>query len=284
MLRRRIACFVPSSKFACAFLLTPWGNIVRDLQREIEQSASDIVDRNLDLHVERCKVRPIPAGLISTLNAILAFLAWIPIALGITYMTLGPAATLGFIPVWVLSTIYPFMKRVIPFPQVVLGAIIGGAVFPGWAGVTGEIGMESILKAMPLFAATATWVVYFDVFYATQDRADDAKIGVKSLAVLLGRDVWIFLSALGLLQVVFFAFTAMVANLSLIFWVLGLGVWTLSIPRHIWALDLENRTSGGKIFKANIKLGLYLTGVMLLELASTRVYLGNVKHLLRQGA
>ncbi|KAJ5951551.1 uncharacterized protein N7479_009964 [Penicillium vulpinum] len=231
---------------------------------------SDICDQKLDKHVERCKIRPLPAGMINTSEAIVAFICWLPITLSITWGTLGPAVTAGFIPVWVLSTIYPFMKRIMPFPQVVLGAIIGGAVFPGWVGITGDL--KNLDQALPLFFATAAWVVYFDVFYATQDRPDDEKIGVKSLAVLMGNNVQLLLAVLGALQVLLFAVTALRADMSLIFWVMGLGVWMVSMPWHILSLDLTDRRSGGRIFKSNIKLGLYLTGVSLLELFVVRVY------------
>lgn len=203
-------------------------------------------------------------------EAILAFICWLPFTFWVTWATLGPVVTISFVPVWVLSTIYPFMKRITPFPQVVLGAIIGGAVFPGWAGITGKL--EGLDQALPLFFATASWVIYFDVFYATQDRPDDEKIGVKSLAVLMGKNVWMLLTVLGALQVVLFAITALRADLSLIFWVLGLGVWVVSVPWHILSLDLKDRESGGRVFKNNIKLGLYFTGVSLLELFAVRVY------------
>jgi 4-hydroxybenzoate polyprenyltransferase len=67
-----------------------------------------------------------------------ALLAWIPVVFGVTYLTLGEAGVWTFTPVWVLSTMYLFMKRVVPFHQVILGAIIGAAVFPGWASVTDD--------------------------------------------------------------------------------------------------------------------------------------------------
>ena len=127
---------------------------------------SDLCDRNLDIHVERCKVRPLPAGMITFPEAIAAFVAWIPIVFGITFYTLGETGVMSFLPIWVLSLIYPFMKRLIPFPQVILGVIIGSAVFPGWAAITNDL--SDLDQALPLFAATMSWVIYFDVFYATQ--------------------------------------------------------------------------------------------------------------------
>lgn len=173
------------------------------------------------------------------------------------------------------------MKRLIPFPQVVLGAVIGAAVFPGWAAVTNDLsGLE---QSLPLFAATMSWVIYFDVFYATQDHQDDAKIGVKSIAVLLGDKTWIFLGGLALLQVGFFAMTALKAHLSWIFWIFGIGVWTVNLPWHVLSLDMSSRKSGGKIFKANIMLGLYMTGIALVELLFTRVYLKTLLHVFERG-
>ncbi|KAL8687473.1 MAG: hypothetical protein Q9218_006365 [Villophora microphyllina] len=220
--------------------------------------------------------------MLSYSEAIITFAAWIPIILATTYYTLGENGLITFAPIWVLSLIYPFMKRLIPFPQVVLGAIIGAAVFPGWSAITGSL--DGLDKAVPLFAATFSWVVYFDVFYAVQDREDDAKIGVKSLAVLLGNKTWIFLGVLGLLQVAFFAVTAVKANMSWIFWIFGLGVWAANLPWHVFSLDMANRKSGGKIFKANIVLGLYMTGIALVELLVTRVYLRTLLHVVSRGA
>lgn len=128
--------------------------------------SSDICDRNLDANVERCKNRPLPSGMISLAEAIVAFLAWIPITVAITYLTLDEVGLITMSPIWGLSMIYPFMKRLIHFPQVILGVIIGSAVFPGWAAVTNDL--RNLDQALPLFGATMSWVVYFDVFYATQ--------------------------------------------------------------------------------------------------------------------
>jgi len=227
-------------------------------------------------------------------EAYVALLAWLPVVLGVTYLTLGEAGVWTFAPVWILSTIYPFMKRVTSFPQIVLGAIIGAAVFPGWASVTGDF--TTLSQGLPLFFATASWVVYFDLFYAEQvsyhyqfrsvsdqvllqDRPDDIKAGVKSLAVLLGEHVHIFLAFLGLLQVGFFTLTGLRAQMSPVFWILGLGVWAINVVWHVASLDLKDRKSGGRIFKANIMLGLYMTGISVLELAVLRLSVSDLGHI-----
>lgn len=110
----------------------------------------------------------------------------------------------------------------------------------------------------------------------TQDRPDDIKAGVKSLAVLLGDNVHYFLGFLGFLQVAFFTLTGLRAEMSPVFWILGLGVWAVNVVWHVVSLDLSNRKSGGKIFKANIMLGLYMTGISILELAVSRLSMADL--------
>lgn len=102
-----------------------------------------------------------------TLNeAILALVAWLLITVGITYLTLGEVGVKTFFPIWALSFVYPFMKRVTDFPQLVVGAIMGATVFPGWAVVNNNL--DGLEQALPLSAAVMAWVVYFDILYATQ--------------------------------------------------------------------------------------------------------------------
>ena len=66
--------------------------------------------------------------------------------------------------------------------------------------------------------------------------------------------------------------------MSMMFWVFGLGVWAVNLPWHVFSLDAENPKSGGKVFKANIMLGLYMTAIALIELLITRVYLRSLLH------
>ena len=104
--------------------------------------------------------------MISLTGAGAAFIAWMFVTITTTYLMIGPLGVVNFTPTWILSATYPFMKRLIPFPQVVLGLTIGCAVLPGWVSVSNSLqGLDEII---PLFLATAAWVVYFDIFYATQ--------------------------------------------------------------------------------------------------------------------
>ncbi|KAF3095460.1 hypothetical protein TWF569_011639 [Orbilia oligospora] len=230
---------------------------------------NDIVDRNFDGKVERTKVRPLPAGMISLRSAIIAFIVEMGLTVYISYATLGFDGALVCAPVWIASTIYPFMKRVVQWPQLVLGPIIGMAVFPGWVSVAGNL--DTLRDAVPMFLATSAWVVYFDTIYATQDTNDDKKIGVKSLAVLFHNHMHQFLGFLGSIQIALLSFTARKANMSALFWSLGVCVWGLNIPFHLLSLDTKNPKTGGKVFLMNILLGLWITIVCVIELWTTTV-------------
>jgi len=65
--------------------------------------------------------------------------------------------------------------------------------------------------------------------------------------------------------------------MSLIFWVFGVGFWAGNIPWHLLLLDVLDRKSGGRVFKANIILGLYMTVVALVELLAAHVNIPGLK-------
>ncbi|CAI7639493.1 unnamed protein product [Penicillium glandicola] len=144
---------------------------VRSWSREI----GNILDQVFDKDVERCKLHPFATGPISTTEAVWAFLLWVPVTLAITHATLRETVFLYHIPVWTLNLVYPLVKRLFPFPCVVIGAMIGGAVFPGSTGPTHSTTSTIPTITTPVYPYSlqkphkAAWVVYFDILYATQD-------------------------------------------------------------------------------------------------------------------
>ncbi|KAF3941745.1 hypothetical protein ABW19_dt0200455 [Dactylella cylindrospora] len=231
---------------------------------------NDIIDRKFDAKVERTKVRPLPAGMISVQEALITFFVEMGLTAFISYRALGHDGALVCAPIWFLSAVYPFMKRVVQWPQLILGPTIGMAVFPGWVTVAG---LDTVGDAVPMVLATTAWVVYFDTIYATQDTKDDKNAGVKSLAVALQErsQIYQFLAFLGCLQTGLLAFTARHANMSIIFWSLGVLVWALNIPIQLSMLDVKKPKTGGIVFGMNILLGLWVTVVAIVELWVTTV-------------
>lgn len=173
---------------------------------------------DLDKDVERTKHRPLPSGMISYRDAVIVFIAWISAILSVTYYTFGSMAIITFAHIWLLGVIYPLTKRIMPFPHVVIGVIHGAFVVSGWVAAANSLdGWE---QGLPLFFAVMVWVIYFDVFDATQDHQDDGKIGVKSLVVVLGgENTGMLVTVLSLVQIALFTLTAFLAHVYFVFWV-----------------------------------------------------------------
>jgi 4-hydroxybenzoate polyprenyltransferase len=145
---------------------------------------NDIVDRDLDVQVERTRLRPVASGAVSVKAAwiwliLLSFIGLVVLlqlrweAEVIALASLAPVAA------------YPFMKRITWWPQAWLGIVFSWGALVGWVSVTGETDVAMLL----LYAGSIAWVIGYDTIYALQDREDDALIGVRSSALRMGARV-----------------------------------------------------------------------------------------------
>src|SRR5271156_2959036 len=173
---------------------------------------NDIVDRDLDGAVERTASRPIPSGQVSVAQAI-AFLvaqSLIGFLVLITFnaFTIGLGiASLGIV------VVYPFMKRITYWPQIVLGLAFSWGALMGWAGAFGRLGLAPLL----LYAGSISWVIGYDTIYAHQDREDDALIGIKSPALLFGARTKPMLALFYALAVVLIGVSGVLAGAGAVF-------------------------------------------------------------------
>ncbi len=155
---------------------------------------NDVADRHIDGAVARTRDRPLAAGQVTAVEAIVLFVALVLIAVALV-LTLDRLTQMLAVVGAGLTVLYPFTKRFIAAPQLILGAAFGWSVPMAFAAETGEIPRLAWL----IFLTTVIWVVIYDTMYAMADRDDDLKIGVKSTAILFGSaDVFIVM----MLQVV----------------------------------------------------------------------------------
>ena len=143
---------------------------------------NDYADRHVDGEVARTKHRPIPAGEIAPKHALVLFSALLFVALILVIQTNLLTLILAVIGAC-LALIYPFLKRFTHLPQLGLGL--------AWSW-TVPMAFAAEQQALPaglwlISAAIVLWTVAFDTYYAMVDREDDLKIGVKSTAILFGK-------------------------------------------------------------------------------------------------
>ena len=151
------------------------------LMRSAGCAINDYADRSFDPHVERTKDRPLAAGRLSALEALVLFailaLAALLLALQLNRLTLLCAVVGAFI-----AVTYPFVKRFLSVPQMYLGLAFGAGIPMAFAAQ-----LEFVPRvAWLLLLANVLWVTVYDTMYAMVDRNDDIKIGVRSTAILFG--------------------------------------------------------------------------------------------------
>jgi 4-hydroxybenzoate polyprenyltransferase len=220
---------------------------------------NDLVDRNLDGLVERTRSRPIPSGQVTVAQAT-AFM--------VTQALVGLAVLLQFnrftvmcgIASLLVVVIYPFMKRITYWPQVTLGLAFSWGALMGWPATFARLDWPAII----LYAGSICWVIGYDTIYAHQDREDDALIGIKSTAILFGRDTQQMLVVFYALAVVLIGVAGTMAGGGLIF-ALTLTAFAVHLVWQIMRLNIDDPALCLKLFKSNRDAGLILFAGMILD-------------------
>lgn len=143
---------------------------------------NDIADRSIDKHVKRTQRRPLTTGELSLFNALsllavlllVAFLIVIQLPITCFYYALIAVA---------LTVIYPYCKRFLQAPQLILGLAFSMGIPMAFAASGLSPNWTMLILCMLNFA----WIVAYDTLYAMVDRDDDLKIGVNSTAVLFAQ-------------------------------------------------------------------------------------------------
>ena len=220
---------------------------------------NDLVDRNLDGLVERTRSRPIPSGQVTVAEATAFMLAQALIGLLVLLQFNRFTVLTGLCSLLVVA-IYPFMKRITYWPQVVLGLAFSYGALMGWPAAFGRLDWPAIV----LYAGSISWVIGYDTIYAHQDREDDLLIGIKSTALLFGENTRPMLAGFYAGAVVLIGAAGLMAGGELIF-VLGLIAFAAHLAWQVTRLDINDSAHCLKLFKSNRDAGLILFAAMLLE-------------------
>ena len=220
---------------------------------------NDLVDRNLDGLVERTRSRPIPSGQVTVAQATAFMLLQALVGFLVLIQFNRFTVITGLCSLLVVA-IYPFMKRITYWPQIVLGLAFSYGALLGWPAAFGRLDWPAIV----LYAGSISWVIGYDTIYAHQDREDDLLIGIKSTALLFGDNTRSMLASFYAGAVVLIGAAGLMAGGGLIF-VLGLIAFAAHLTWQVLRLDINDSAHCLKLFKSNRDAGLILFAAMLLE-------------------
>ena len=220
---------------------------------------NDITDRDLDARVERTRSRPIPAGQVSV-KAALAFLVAQALVGLLVLLQFNRFAVGTGIASLVIVAIYPFMKRITWWPQIVLGLAFSWGALMGFAATFGRLD----LTAFVLYAGSISWVIAYDTIYAHQDAEDDALIGIKSTARLFAERTHEALVIFYGLAVVLIGAAFALAGAGIAAWI-ALALFAAQLGWQVRRLRINDPALCLRLFKSNREAGLILFAGLVID-------------------
>ena len=223
------------------------------LMRGAGCTINDLWDRKLDQLVARTADRPIASSVVSVTNAMLFLLLQLTLSLTILLQLNKTCWFLGIL-VLLLVFSYPAFKRFTYWPQFILGLTFNWGALMGWASITGQIGISSVI----LYLAGIFWTLGYDTIYAHQDKEDDALIGIKSSALALKGSTKLF---------IYIVYTVTISGIFLIGWINGFSIpfylfILIAFCQLIWQIRTVNLDKPREClskFKSNRLFGLLIT-------------------------
>jgi 4-hydroxybenzoate polyprenyltransferase len=222
---------------------------------------NDIADRHYDAQVARTRTRPIPSGQVSARAAAIFMVALSFIGLGVLMQFNRVAIGLGIASLGVIA-LYPFMKRVTDWPQIVLGLAFSWGALMGWAQIFARLDPPAI----GLYLAAIAWTTGYDTIYAHQDKEDDALLGLKSTALKFGSGTKRWLALFYALTILLLGLAGSGAGAGWPFF-LGLFLAGIHLIWQIVTLDIDDAGNCLQRFRSNRDFGALVFIALLADMA-----------------
>ena len=220
------------------------------LMRSAGCAINDYADRSFDPQVQRTRERPLAAGRITAVEALLLFAALSLTALALV-LQLNKMTLLFALGGAALAVTYPFVKRFLSVPQMYLGVTFGWGIPMAFAAQVERVPRVAWL----LLIANVLWVTVYDTMYAMVDRDDDARIGVRSTAILFGDSDRHIIAALQALTLLSLYLVGGMMRMTAWYYA-GLTVGALFFVRHLWLIRRRERAACFRAFLSNQYFGL----------------------------
>ncbi|KAJ4357661.1 Para-hydroxybenzoate--polyprenyltransferase, mitochondrial precursor (PHB:polyprenyltransferase) [Didymosphaeria variabile] len=202
---------------------------------------NDLWDRNLDPHVERTYLRPIARKAVSPQAAIVftgaQLLTGLAVLLSLPFECFWYAT-----PSLLLVATYPLAKRVTNYPQFVLGLTFSWGAMMGFPALGVDLlsNTVALTAAACLYASNVAWTVLYDMIYAHMDIKDDAKAGIKSIALKHEKETKAVLTGLAAVQLGLLAATGVAAGMGPVFFTGACGSAAATLGTMIWRVQLQD--------------------------------------------
>uniref|UniRef100_A0A1A7WI82 4-hydroxybenzoate polyprenyltransferase, mitochondrial n=2 Tax=Iconisemion striatum TaxID=60296 RepID=A0A1A7WI82_9TELE len=223
------------------------------LMRGAGCTINDMWDKDFDKQVARTATRPIAAGDVSRIQALVFLGGQLSLALGVLLCLNYYSIALGASSLSLVIT-YPLMKRITYWPQLVLGLTFNWGALLGWSAVKGSCDWSVCL---PLYFSGVMWTLIYDTIYAHQDKEDDIKVGVKSTALKFQEQTKLWLSGFTAAMISGLVVAGVNVEQTLPYYS-ALTVVSIHLARQIYMVDINKAEDCWKQFVSNRNLGLLL--------------------------
>ncbi|KAF2737301.1 putative para-hydroxybenzoate-polyprenyltransferase Coq2 [Polyplosphaeria fusca] len=201
---------------------------------------NDLWDRNLDPHVARTRLRPIARKAISPQAAVVftggQLLTGLAVLLSFPFECFWYAT-----PSLLFVATYPLAKRVTHYPQFVLGLTFSWGAMMGFPALGIDLlsNQAALASATLLYSSNVAWTVLYDMIYAHMDIKDDAKAGIKSIALKHEKETKAVLTGLATVQVGLLTACGLTAGMGPVFFVGSCGSAAVALGTMIWRVQLK---------------------------------------------
>lgn len=229
------------------------------LMRSAGCVANDMADRKFDARVERTKARPLAAETLTTKQALIVLVILLSFSF-LTVLQLNLFTILLSFAALFVALLYPFSKRVTHLPQMVLGIAFSWGILMAWTAVRNSLSITPVL----ILLANLFWATGYDTVYALMDRDDDVRIGVKSTAILFGRQSWLAVGFFYSLVILFLSLAGKQLQMGVIYYAALTGMALFFLFQSIQLRKLPGRAALFSLFRSHVWVGLIiLIGIAL---------------------
>ncbi len=217
---------------------------------------NDIADRKRDGFVKRTQFRPLVTQCLSLQTAWVVFVILIIMAL-LILIQLPKNCFYAAIPAAGLTILYPFCKRFISTPQLILGLAFASSI-PMVA-----LASQSHWNApwTLLLCITILWVLAYDTQYALADIEDDKKAGILSTARLLKDNVNLFIHSTQITMHILWIYFAYLTHQKQSFYI----GWIMAFVFGLYQYLCIQKQNPLQAFKNNTWYGLWMWLLLLMN-------------------